>query len=199
MKQTLRIYGFWAGWATVVFFAIYPTLNWYTSIRPDRYQLYIQAELAVPFVPEFIWAYLSMYLLFPLPLFLVPAERIPTLGKQLIVGTLLSGLMFFLFPGDLGFVRELPADPFYARVYAKIFGIDPPHNLVPSLHILWSLAVVQACADVGRPLMRVLLYTWLALISASTLLVHQHHLLDVISAVPLVLLLRWWFPATSRA
>lgn len=191
--KRLRVYGFWAGLAGVAFFAVYPTMNWFTSLRPHRLHLYIPAELGVPFVPQFIWAYLSMYVLFVLPVFMLPAERMPALGKQLVAGTLACGLLFLLLPAELGFERIVPVDPLYAGLYAGIFGIDRPHNLVPSLHVVWSSAILLACADVARPPVRALLQAWLAIIAASTVLVHQHHALDVVAAIPLVLILRRCF------
>lgn len=186
----LRVYACWVGLAGVSFFAVYPTLNWITSLRPNRFHLYVAQELQIPFVPVFIWAYLSMYFLFLAPLFLLPATRMPALGKQLIAGTIASGIVFLAFPADLGFIRVIPPDPTYANIYQGIFGIDRPHNLVPSLHVVWSSAIIFACADVARPVGRGLLYAWLAIVVVSTVLVHQHHILDVVAAVPIVFVVR---------
>lgn len=186
----LRTYALWASLAGVAFFAIYPTLNWLTSLRSHRFHLYLPTELSIPFVPQFIWAYLSMYALLLLPLFVLPTERMPALGKQLVAGTVASGAVFLLLPAELGFVRVIPSDPIYASIYASIFGVDRPHNLVPSLHVVWSSAIVLACADTTRSLGRAQLYVWLAMLVGSTLLVHQHHILDAASAILLVLVLR---------
>jgi membrane-associated phospholipid phosphatase len=191
--RRLRVYAYWAGLAGVVFFAVYPTLNWLTSLRRKRYQLYVSPELGIPFVPQFIWAYLSMYLLFLAPLFLLPAERMPTLGKQLVAGTVVSGVFFLLLPADLGFIRVIPSDPLYANIYQGIFGIDRPHNLVPSLHVVWSSAIILACADTARPLARCLLYLWLVIVVLSTVLVHQHHVLDVVGAMLIVFVIRRFY------
>jgi hypothetical protein len=60
----LRTYLFWSFWAGVAFFAIYPAMNWITSLRRAPFHLYLTRELAIPFVPLFIWPYLSTYLLF---------------------------------------------------------------------------------------------------------------------------------------
>ena len=188
--RRVRVYGGWAAVTGVAFFVIYPTLNWLTSLRASRLHLYLDLELGIPFVPELIWAYLSMYFLFLVPLFVLPTERMAPLGKQLVAGTVVSGAMFLLLPAELGFVRVIPSDPLYARIYASIFGVDQPHNLVPSLHVVWSCAIVLACADAARPPGRALLYIWLAILVGSTLLVHQHHLLDAISAILLVIVLR---------
>jgi membrane-associated phospholipid phosphatase len=189
-SKRLRLYAYWAGLAGIAFFAVYPTLNWITSLRSNRLHLYISSELGIPFVPQFIWAYLSMYALFLLPLFLLPASRLPALGKQLIAATVASGVMFLLLPADLGFARVVPSEPIYANIYQGIFGIDRPHNLVPSLHVVWSSAILLACADVARPIGRGLLYAWLAIVVMSTVFVHQHHLLDVVAAALVVLIIR---------
>lgn len=188
-----RIYSWWAAWVGVAFFAVYPTLNWLSDRRADRWHLYFDAELRLPFVPGFIWVYLSMYVLFVAPVFLVPARHLPALGKQLIVGALICGLVFAAFPGELGFARSLPTDALLAQVYATIFSLDRPHNLVPSLHVLFSAAIVFACAPFAALMLRVVLFVWLGLIGASTVLVHQHHLLDVAAALMLVWALRRYF------
>jgi membrane-associated phospholipid phosphatase len=186
----LRVYAYWAALAGVAFLAVYPTLNWITSLRPNRFHLYAAQELHIPFVPAFIWAYLSMYLLFLAPLFLLPAIRMPPLGKQLIAATIASGGVFLAFPADLGFIRVIPQDPLYANIYQGIFGVDRPHNLVPSLHVVWSSAIILACAEIARPVGRGLLYAWLAILVVSTVFVHQHHILDVVAAVLLVFVVR---------
>jgi len=186
----------WSGWVGVVFFAVYPTMNWITSSRPGRLQLYLPAELAVPFVPQLIWVYLSMFVLFLVPPFLLPAERMPALGKQLIAGTLLSGLAFLLLPAELGFERAVPAGSTCARAYSVLFSVDRPHNLVPSLHVIFSAAIALACADASGPVVRFALQAWLLVIAASTLLVHQHHVLDLATSLVLVFFLRRRFRVT---
>jgi membrane-associated phospholipid phosphatase len=184
----LRTYLLWSFRAGVAFFAVYPLMNWITSLRRAPFHLYLTRELAIPFVPAFIWAYLSMYALFVLPLFFVPAANMPALGRQLIAGCVISAAMFLLFPAELGFKREVPAA--HAAIYAGMFDVDRPYNLVPSLHVIWSVAIVLACADFARPAMRIALLAWLSVIVASTVLVHQHHLLDVIAALAIVFVLR---------
>jgi len=165
-------------------------MNWLTSLRRSPWHLYLPAELAIPLVPQFIWAYLSMYLLFALPLFFIPADRMPALAKQLMAGCLISALFFLVLPAELGFVREVPKSAPYAAMYARIFSVDRPYNLVPSLHVIFSCAIALACADFARPFARAMIVAWLAVIVASTLLVHQHHLLDLAAAFVIVYGLR---------
>jgi membrane-associated phospholipid phosphatase len=61
---------------------------------------------------------------------------------------------------------------------------------VPSLHVVFSSVIALACASFARPPFRGLLWAWLTLIVLSTVLVHQHHLIDVLAALLLVVALR---------
>ena len=186
-----KTYAFWAMWVGVAFFSVYPTCNWLTSLRGEYFSLYFPAELEVPFVPEFIVVYLSMYVLFAMPPFFLKVAELTALGKQLIVGTLLSGLTFLVLPAKLGFVREVPEGELLESLYSAMFAVDMPHNMVPSLHVVFSALILLSLAgsDAGERL-RPFWYGWLIVICASTLLVHQHHLLDVVAALALVYLLR---------
>lgn len=188
--DALYIYLYWCFWIAVAFFSIYPTTNWITAHRDATFDLYVQTELGIPFVPQFIWAYLSMYVLFLVPLFAVRPERMPKLGKQLIAGTIASGIIFLLLPANLGFARSVPIDSAYSGIYASMFALDRPHNLVPSLHLVFSSAIVLACTEASPPSYKIALFVWLTAISLATLLVHQHHILDIVSAFLLVYFLQ---------
>lgn len=190
-REAWKTYAFWAMWVGVAFFSVYPTCNWLTSLRGEYFSLYFAAELNVPFVPEFIVVYLSMYILFMTPPFFMRVAELTALGKQLIAGTLLSGLIFMLLPARLGFERQVPEGEWLASLYSTMFAIDMPHNMVPSLHVVFSALILLSLArseSGGR--FRPFWYGWLVVICASTLLVHQHHLLDVVAALALVYLLR---------
>ena len=186
----LRTYLVWSFWVGVAFFGVYPAMNWLTSLRRAPWHLYFPAELRIPFVPQFIWVYLSMYVLFALPLFFIPAERMPPLGKQLIAGCIISAVVFLILPAELGFVRQVPSAAPYQAIYARVFRIDRPYNLVPSLHVIFSTAIALACADFARPFVRTLILAWLVVIVASTVFVHQHHLVDLAAAFAIVYGLR---------
>ena len=185
-----KTYLFWVGVITVVFFLVYPTINWFTDTRAYRYQLYLPFELDIPLVPMFIWAYLSMYALFLMPLFMVSASRMNALGKQLVAGTVLCGIVFLVLPADLGFMREVPEDALYASTFSALFGVDRPHNLMPSLHVVFSCLILFMCREGHHLILRVLLFVWVVLIVASTVLVHQHHLIDALTGLLVTMILR---------
>ena len=188
--KRVKAYLVWVGWITVAFFAVYPTINWFTEMRAHRYRLYLPFELDIPLAPVFIWAYISMYALFLMPLFMVSVERMHALGKQLIAGTLLCGIVFLVLPADLGFTREVPSQPLYASVFSALFGVDRAHNLMPSLHVVFSCLILLMCREGAHVILRVLLFVWVVLIVASTVLVHQHHLIDALTGLAVVVVLR---------
>jgi membrane-associated phospholipid phosphatase len=183
--QRLKTFAFWASWVGVAFFSVYPTTNWLTGLRGEHYALYLPQELELPFVAGFIWLYLSMYLLFMLPPFFLGPRELKRLGVELVVATIITGVVFLLLPAKLGFLRILPEEALYRDLYAGLFALDRPFNLVPSLHVIYSTAILLAIARKSGAYSRSLLYAWLLLIVSSTLLVHQHHLLDVASGLML--------------
>ena len=75
-REAWKTYAFWAMWVGVAFFSVYPTCNWLTSLRGEYFSLYFAAELNVPFVPEFIVVYLSMYILFMTPPFFMASREL---------------------------------------------------------------------------------------------------------------------------
>jgi membrane-associated phospholipid phosphatase len=171
---------YWFFWVSIAFFSVYPSCNWITAQRAPALQLYVEPELAIPFIPAFIWVYLTLYLLFFLPPFFLGPASLKTLGKQLVCATVSCGIIFLLLPADLGFERTVPDDPFYGSLFTNMFAVDLPHNLVPSLHVTFSALILFSLIDASVLFAaKLALSAWLILICLSTLLVHQHHLLDV--------------------
>jgi membrane-associated phospholipid phosphatase len=188
MLNRLKTYIEWAFWVGLVFFAVYPVCNWISS-RRDAFDLYLETELLIPFIPGFIWIYLSMYVLFLAPPLFLSVNQLRMLGRSLVGATLVSGLLFLLLPSRLGFSRTTPDEVPYAVIYSKLFTVDLPHNMVPSLHVVFSAMIIMFIAYAAESIVfRFCCFAWLLLLCLSTLFVHQHHLLDVISGLALALI-----------
>ncbi len=188
-----KAYGFWAFWVGVAFFSIYPTCNWLTSLRSEPLALYIEPELNIPFVPEFVWVYLSMYILFIAPPFFLDVTRLRRLGKQLVLGTIISGAIFITFPSSLGFGRVVPEAPLYRSLFSSLYSVDLPHNMAPSLHVVFSSIILLLLVESSKSsVAKFFWWSWLILICASTLFVHQHHTIDVITGLALAFICRYW-------
>jgi len=182
--QRLTTFASWGALVGVSFFSIYPTTNWFAGLRDPRC-LFFAWELSLPLVPQFIWFYLSMYILFALPPFFLSPGELKLLAKELIAATCLAGVVFFVLPARLGFPRVVPPDWPYREMFQTLFAIDQPFNLVPSLHVVYSTAIVLAIAGQLGKRRRAALFVWLGLLCVSTILVHQHHLLDVATGLAL--------------
>jgi membrane-associated phospholipid phosphatase len=190
LSSRLSTFASWGSLVGLAFFSIYPTTNWLTGLGSRHYSLFLADELRLPFIPQFIWLYLSMYALFVLPPFLLNPLELKRLAKELILATCISGITFLILPAHLGFARTLPADALYRGLYQGLFSVDQPFNLVPSLHVVYSTAIGLALMTRANFFIRSMLSVWLVFIVSSTVLVHQHHLLDVITGVALALLMR---------
>jgi membrane-associated phospholipid phosphatase len=194
-----RTYGRWAGLNLLVFGVLYPLVNWLTGARASTFGLYLDGERTIPFLPAWIWAYLSINLLFMLPPLFMRASDMPLLGKRMLVATLSGCLIFLLLPARLGFERVVPGDGLYRAVFGGLFQADGPHNLVPSLHVTYaSLCILSFQAAAREWRTRAAWGLWLVTIMASTVLVHQHHLLDVVSGLGLAAVIRVWLPERKQ-
>lgn len=168
----------------LIFFLIYPALNSYpVGIEPHR--MYFTWELSIPLVDWMILPYLSMNLFFLVPLFFIKTEKISQLSMACIISTISAGLVFYFYPCQLGFVREVPQN--FSIFYRGLFVVDKPFNLFPSLHITYPILFVIFCYKNFRTISRVLIFLWLIMVMMSIVLTHQHHVLDVIAGILLAL------------
>lgn len=185
---------FWSLCTLAVFYAIYPASNWLAARQARRHDFITPWDALIPLVPEFIWVYFSFFLFILLPIWLVDAGGIDALGRRQVLATVLCGLVFALFPANLAFERVLPEAEPYRSIFGLMFAVDGPHNLLPSLHIVYTVATGLAlCAAQwrrGRRALCAAVVLWGMAICASTMLVHQHHILDVVTAVALVAVLQ---------
>jgi membrane-associated phospholipid phosphatase len=183
----------WPGWqhlrfawllsaANGIWFAfVYGGCDWITAHRSLRVAVHIPIELSIPLVPAAVLGYLSIYALFLAGPFIIRERgEFIALILGLALATLAGGIGFLLIPsctafqppGELG----IWADLFH---FADRLNLD--YNLVPSLHVALSVACVAAFGRHTARVGRLALWLWAAAIALSTLLTHQHHVVDVIS------------------
>lgn len=187
---TVLVFG---GLATLFFTVIYGYTNFRASQLSGLARLYSEWETTLPLVPWMVYPYLSLNLLFGVVIFVVrDLKEIRTFCLSLCAGAVLAGIVFYFFPGELGFARA--SGEGHLGIFDQIYAIDYPHNLFPSLHVTYStLAVWAMRRQVKSRAFRFFLWTWLALISISVVLTHQHHLFDVVSGGALAALLISYF------
>jgi membrane-associated phospholipid phosphatase len=169
-------------WLTLLFIVTYTATNRLSAQRTDPFRLYFDRELSIPFVPWMIWVYLSINFFLALPLAVLNIAEIRRFAKAFALATVAAALAHLLLPAQLGWTQ--PA----------CFNLDSPHNLVPSLHVTYSvLAGAVVWNGTTAFWLRIVSGAWLALLVSSVPLVHQHHLLDVVTGAALGILCYHWF------
>jgi membrane-associated phospholipid phosphatase len=182
----------WPGWAhirytlvlsfvnTLWFVLVYGGMDALTARRSFRVPVHFLTELAIPFVPAMTLFYMSIYLLFWMAPFILRTRReFRALVITLAFAILCGGVGFLLFPADLAFAQPREEDlGMWAGMFHFADKLNLTYNLLPSLHVAFAVicvAIFSARAPVAG---KVALWFWAAMVAASTVLIHQHHLLD---------------------
>jgi membrane-associated phospholipid phosphatase len=166
---------------TFLFCVGYGFSNWLATQRSDTYQFWMNWELMIPFIPWTVLIYFSLNMLLILPLFTLEAEKIKNLGKSMRLATVIAVTVFLIFPAHIAFHR-ITDTPFWGPFYKFLFSLDNTANTMPSLHITYSLLTVRAIAG-NQSRLKYFFWLWLIAISASVLLTHQHHVIDVLGGI----------------
>lgn len=190
--ETTKVYFGYCQLVNVVFLAVYCGGNWLANRDGTTFRFYMDWELSIPFVPAFIWIYCSLWVLFFVPLFQLGPAGLRRLAFQIVGATLAAGVVFVLFPADVGFGR-----PDALTGYAWLDNLIFHYNSVPSLHVIFSGLIVLALCEVATPRMCAFYRTWLVLIAAATVLTHQHHIADVLTAAVFVFAARRLTPTPA--
>src|SRR6185369_6045664 len=102
-RAALQTYLLYAGIIGALFVVGYGGANWLAAQGEPHARLYFSAELAIPLWPEMIWVYLSINLLFVLPVFTLDVAELRLLGRRMIAGTLSAVAVFLALPTSIGF------------------------------------------------------------------------------------------------
>ena len=180
----------WLALLGPLFFLIYGGCNAYTATRAYVPSFFFEWERRIPFVPVMIVPYMSIDLFFAGAFFLCREKsELRTLAARILFAFVISAAVFLLFPLRYGWPRPA-VDGFLGAVFAPLNAFDQPFNLCPSLHISLRTILWQVYGLRTRPWpwLRWTLEIWFMLIAASTLLVYQHHVIDLLGGYVVALL-----------
>ena len=168
---------------SAMFLVVYGTTNWLTSQRGDVPTWHASWELAIPFMPLLILPYMSIDLFFVTAPFVCGSRReMNVLVKRLVFANLVAAAFFVLMPFQLGFERATVGG-WQGLVFDTFREMDLPYNLFPSLHIAQLGVLAAVYGGHTRGVLWVACQAWFGLIIASTVLTHQHHLIDIAGGV----------------
>ena len=166
----------------------------------DYWVSYLPLDDQIPFLEGFILPYCLWYPFLVLTGIYALIRDVPAFRRYMTVisiGFTFSLLFCFLFPNGQNLRPDaFPRDNLCTRLVALIYSADTNTNVLPSVHVIGSLAAMCAvydCDALRRRWYFPALATLLCLaICASTVLVKQHSILDVFAglavAVPLILI-----------
>jgi membrane-associated phospholipid phosphatase len=159
---------------------IYHGANWLTDAIQYRIRLHFDTELGIPYVPSSVVIYMSIYLLFvAAPFILRRRDELDRLAATLAVIILVAGSFFLAVPAEPYFRTPGDLGPWDGLVrLAKRVALR--YNFAPSLHVGLSAVCIILYARQAPSWGKVLLWGWALAVGASTLLLHQHYVVDVI-------------------
>lgn len=190
--QSLQSAALWSIALGTLFFLVYGTCNWLTSLRGSVKSFHWAWEQRIPFVPGMVVPYMSLDLFFVGAIFLCRREEIATHAKRVTSAICIASACFLLFPLQFGFAR--PATGGFSGLLFDWLKLDQPFNQFPSLHITLRSIVWAPFGRRVRGPLRWALIAWFVLIGLSVLLTYQHHVIDVIGGEFLTVIVFYLFP-----
>ena len=149
----------------------------------------------IPFTPSAAFVYVSQFVTVPLVVWLMTSRRQLLRccrGLLLLMGV--SFLVFYFWPTVVSRPGIVPGRFF---IYDLVIGADKSGNACPSLHAAFGIFTAGCAWEVFRGWRnsRWLIgasWLWTAAVLASTLLIKQHVILDLLAG-GLLGFLSWWF------
>jgi protein-tyrosine phosphatase/membrane-associated phospholipid phosphatase len=172
----------WVLYLGLLFFFLYGSANQFASLTSPHPSIVFEWEKQIPFVDGFIFPYMSSDLIFVMALML-PQTRLElkVLAVRIAFLILVSCLIFVLFPLSSSFAK--PENVEYQFLF-EILKADLSYNQIPSLHVSLAIVLFDAFRRcIKNNLARICAFIWMLLICLSTLLVYQHHFIDIPAAI----------------
>ena len=181
----------------LIYFPIYLLLFVLTEhfITGDYWVSYCALDDMIPFVKEFVYAYVLWFpLMLGTTLWLLVNDKSAFVryAWMAIISLTLCHLCYVLFPsGQELRPAAVEGGGLAAWILRIIYSADTNTNVFPSMHVVGTLAALAGILDTKkiRPFARILLTIVSLLVILSTVFVKQHSTLDVFSGAALSLLI----------
>lgn len=148
----------------------------------------------IPFVEQFVFAYVFWYFLiaFSLAYFLFyDVESFKGLQIFIIVTQVVAMIVYIAWP-SIQLLRPdtFPRQNFCTWLLGRIYAVDTPTGVCPSLHVAYSIGIASAWLKrkQSRVPVKIFMVVTAVLICMSVNFVKQHSFVDVVAAIPLCML-----------
>jgi membrane-associated phospholipid phosphatase len=166
---------------TLVFDVLYGGASLFARYVPWRVHVDLPFEAHTPFVPGAAFVYLSVLPLIAIaPFVLRDLQSYSAMVWALILETGVGFVGFMLLPvAPSGLDKTLSAPDSEAYTFANWLNLEG--NYLPSLHVAFAVTAMLAYWNRARGFGKSALAVWTCAIVVSTLLIHQHYIVDVMS------------------
>jgi membrane-associated phospholipid phosphatase len=159
----------------------------------------IALDGAIPLVPAWSLVYGALYaFLIALPIFVVREQaHLRRTVRAYLAVWIAAYVCFLAYPTVAPRPEQIAQEGFGAWGLELLYGMDPPYNCFPSLHVAHSFVSALACLRVHRGVgvAATIAATFVAL---STLFTKQHYVLDVVAGVLMAMVAYAAFLRSSR-
>jgi membrane-associated phospholipid phosphatase len=197
MKKSLRgVLGqgiFYTGWKNAIFsillaVGVYFTSQIYYALNhgPAVINLHTALDSALPVVPIFVIPYNSLqpYIYATLVVFLLFRTNYFQSACLAMITVWFISYGFYYFLQSEVIRPVLTGTDAFSKMVMNVYAGDNPFNDFPSLHTSLSTILAIHWVRVNKPV-GIVLSIWTALIVASTLLIKQHYIADMIFGLAL--------------
>jgi membrane-associated phospholipid phosphatase len=205
MKSRLRqLFGagvFGTGWVNAVVcillaVGVYLSNEIYAVLNHGPAVLHLQTPIdtALPVVPIFVVPYVSLnpFVYATLILFLLFRTRVFQSACLAVISAMLLSYGVYIVAQSEVIRPVLTGTDLFTRMIRDVYAGDNPFNCFPSLHTSVSTILAIHWLRVNRPL-GILVAIWTALIVASTVLIKQHYVPDLVAGLALAFGLCWLY------
>ena len=177
----------------VGYFALYFLTE--NLIPPEKcYPVHCALDDIIPFNEYFLVFYCGWYVLVFGSLvyyFFYDVQRFRELDLYIFTTQMAAMACYIFFPSRQDLRPEVfPRENFFTWVMGLIYTFDTNTGVCPSLHVAYSLAIVSVILKDTelKKATKVLVTVFSILVCLSTAFVKQHSTLDILAALPVVLL-----------
>jgi membrane-associated phospholipid phosphatase len=158
------------------------------AITVGAYDFFTKFDAAIPLIPQFVWVYHSLVpVIIGTMIWLVQDRRLFfTMLWSSMIATAIMNFSYIIFPAF--YPREIfPIETLSEFILAATRDFDGANNTFPSSHVAFSwlifLTAVNTSFAKRFKAAKYLFLFWAISVSAATLLLKQHYIIDVISGL----------------
>jgi membrane-associated phospholipid phosphatase len=161
---------------------VYGVADFLAHYRSTWFVPTFRIEENIPFIPELSIFYVSLYPLMGFSILLFQKKDFRILFLLLSSQVLIAGVIFLSFPTLVSYPTNIQSGG-TSHLFRFADTLNLTYNSLPSLHVAFAYTIARYYCRSLSPLFAAAVILWAAGIICSTLLLHQHHLLDVFAGV----------------